>query len=104
MFCNIILTDLYHVCYALRFLHKNPEDPIEVPGGFWTDISPVRPQVIFLAKSTSDYDFVAICACTVIIVMYLFVVLVDDCKLTCACPLSLVYHLWIPSLWLLGEL
>ena len=24
----------------IRFLHKNPEDPTEVPGGFVTDINP----------------------------------------------------------------
>ena len=29
---------LTHRC---RFLHKNPEDPSEVPGGFITDINPV---------------------------------------------------------------
>ncbi len=30
-----------HVHAYCRFIHKNPEDPNEVPGGFWTDIAPV---------------------------------------------------------------
>ena len=31
-----------------RFLHKHPEDPNEVPGGFWTDTAPVSHSMAFV--------------------------------------------------------
>ena len=46
--CNIIglhtsiaITTLNLLYNFVRFLHKNPEDPTEVPNGFVSDISPV---------------------------------------------------------------
>lgn len=41
MLYHLTLLDTYsELCLSLRFLHKNPEDPSEVPGGFITDINP----------------------------------------------------------------
>ena len=37
---QLLVDILFFLLSCQRFLHKNPEDPSEVPGGFITDINP----------------------------------------------------------------